>query len=57
MRRVSIFGATGSVGRNTVALLEAQGGAEAYEVVALTGAGNVALLAEQARAAARAASR
>ena len=49
MRRVSVFGATGSVGRNTVALLEAQGGAEAYEVVALTGAGNVALLAEQAR--------
>ena len=48
-RRVSIFGATGSVGQNTVSLLEAQGGAEAYEVVALTGAGNVALLAEQAR--------
>ena len=49
MRRVSVFGATGSVGRNTVALLEAQGGPEAYEVVALTGSGNVALLAEQAR--------
>ena len=48
-RRVSILGATGSVGCNTVALLEAQGGAEAYEVVALTGSGNVALLAEQAR--------
>ena len=48
-RRVSIFGATGSVGCNTVSLIEAQGGAEAYEVVALTGAGNVALLAEQAR--------
>ena len=27
-RRVSIFGATGSVGRNTVSLLDAQGGAE-----------------------------
>lgn len=50
MRRVSIFGATGSIGRNTVALLEAQGGREAYEVVALSGAGNVALLAAQARA-------
>ena len=49
-RRVSIFGATGSVGRNTVSLLGGQGGAAAYEVVALTGAGNVALLAEQARA-------
>ena len=48
-RRVSILGATGSVGCNTVALLDAQGGAEAYEVVALTGSGNVALLAEQAR--------
>jgi 1-deoxy-D-xylulose-5-phosphate reductoisomerase len=48
-RKVSVFGATGSVGRNTVSLLREQGGAEAYEVVALTGAGNVALLAEQAR--------
>jgi 1-deoxy-D-xylulose-5-phosphate reductoisomerase len=48
-RRVSIFGATGSVGSNTVSLIAEQGGAEAYEVVALTGAGNVALLAEQAR--------
>jgi 1-deoxy-D-xylulose-5-phosphate reductoisomerase len=49
-RRVSILGATGSVGQNTVGLLLAQGGAETYQVVALTGAGNVALLAEQARA-------
>ncbi len=49
-RRVSIFGATGSVGQNTVALLRDAGGADAFEVVALTGAGNVALLAEQARA-------
>ena len=48
-RRVSIFGATGSIGRNTVSLIEAQGGVEAYEVVALSGAGNVELLAEQAR--------
>ncbi len=48
-RRISIFGATGSVGQNTVSLLAEQGGAEAYEVVALTGARNVALLAEQAR--------
>ena len=49
-RRVSIFGATGSVGANTVSLLLEQGGADTYDVVALTGAGNVALLAEQARA-------
>lgn len=48
-RRVSVFGATGSVGRNTIAVLEEQGGVEAFEVVALTGAGNIALLAEQAR--------
>jgi 1-deoxy-D-xylulose-5-phosphate reductoisomerase len=47
-RRISIFGSTGSIGQNTVALVEAQGGAEAYEVVALSGARNVALLAEQA---------
>ena len=49
-RRVSIFGATGSVGCNTVALLKDAGGPEAFDVVALTGAGNVALLAEQALA-------
>ena len=48
-RRVTILGSTGSVGRNTVSLLEAQGGPERYEVVALTGGANVALLAEQAR--------
>jgi 1-deoxy-D-xylulose-5-phosphate reductoisomerase len=48
-RRVSIFGSTGSVGQNTVALLEAQGGPEAYDVVALSGAQNTALLADQAR--------
>ncbi len=49
-RRISIFGSTGSVGQNTVSLLAAQGGADAYDVVALTGAGNVTLLASQARA-------
>lgn len=48
-RRVSIFGATGSVGRNTVSVIEAQGGAETHEVIALSGSGNVALLADQAR--------
>jgi 1-deoxy-D-xylulose-5-phosphate reductoisomerase len=48
-RRISIFGATGSVGQNTVSLIEAQGGADAYEVVALTGGANVGLLAAQAR--------
>ncbi|QHQ34715.1 1-deoxy-D-xylulose-5-phosphate reductoisomerase [Algicella marina] len=50
MRRVSIFGSTGSIGQNTVDLLQRQGGADVYDVVALTGAGNIKLLAEQARA-------
>jgi 1-deoxy-D-xylulose-5-phosphate reductoisomerase len=48
-RKISIFGATGSVGQQTVELIERQGGAEVYDVVALTGATNVDLLAEQAR--------
>ncbi|MEO1676729.1 MAG: 1-deoxy-D-xylulose-5-phosphate reductoisomerase [Pseudomonadota bacterium] len=45
-RRVSIFGATGSVGRNTVDLIRRE--PERFEVVALTGGRNVGLLAEQA---------
>ncbi|MEO1314161.1 MAG: 1-deoxy-D-xylulose-5-phosphate reductoisomerase, partial [Pseudomonadota bacterium] len=49
MRKISIFGSTGSIGQNTVDLITWQGGAEAYDVVALTGASNIALLAEQAR--------
>lgn len=47
-RRITIFGATGSIGENTVDLLTRQGGAEAYDVVALSGGRNVARLAEQA---------
>lgn len=46
MRRVSVFGSTGSVGRNTVDLLRRR---EGLEVVALSGGENIALLAEQAR--------
>ena len=49
-RRITIFGATGSIGENTVDLLTRQGGAAEYDVVALTGGRNVARLAEQARA-------
>ena len=49
MRRISVFGATGSIGCNTLDLIARQGGREAYDVVALTGGQNVALLAEQAR--------
>ncbi len=48
MRSVSIFGSTGSIGQNAVALLKFAG-LEHYQVEVLTGAGNVALLAEQAR--------
>ena len=49
MRSLSIFGATGSVGEQTVDLLRRAGGAEAFRVVALTGGRNVARLAEMAR--------
>jgi 1-deoxy-D-xylulose-5-phosphate reductoisomerase len=49
-RSVSIFGSTGSIGRNTVDLIQRQGGHEAYDVAVLTGSGNIALLADQARA-------
>ncbi|MDR5652955.1 1-deoxy-D-xylulose-5-phosphate reductoisomerase [Ruixingdingia sedimenti] len=48
MRRISIFGATGSIGENTVDLIARDPGA--YRVVALTGGRNVARLAAQARA-------
>jgi len=47
IRRVSILGSTGSVGRNTVSLVEAE--PERYAVEALTAYGNVELLAQQAR--------
>jgi 1-deoxy-D-xylulose-5-phosphate reductoisomerase len=47
VRRVSILGATGSVGQNTIDLIARAPGE--YEVVALTGASNIAQLAEDAR--------
>ena len=46
MRRVSILGATGSVGQNTIDLIS-RAPAD-YEVVALTGGRNIALLARDA---------
>lgn len=49
MRRISVFGATGSIGVNTIDLLRRQGGAEAFRIVALTGGRNIDLLAAQAR--------
>lgn len=45
-RRVSILGATGSVGQNTIDLIRRNAGA--YDVVALTGAGNIPQLAADA---------
>jgi 1-deoxy-D-xylulose-5-phosphate reductoisomerase len=47
MRRVAVFGATGSVGESTLSLLE---GRADITVAVLTGGRNVARLAEQARA-------
>ncbi|MEL6608366.1 MAG: 1-deoxy-D-xylulose-5-phosphate reductoisomerase [Pseudomonadota bacterium] len=48
MRRVTIFGATGSIGQNTIDLIKRA--PDDYEVVALTGAGNIDQLANDARA-------
>ncbi|NIZ14858.1 1-deoxy-D-xylulose-5-phosphate reductoisomerase [Phaeobacter sp. HF9A] len=47
MRRVSIFGATGSIGQNTIDLIRRD--AARYDVVALSGGHNVAQLARDAR--------
>ncbi len=47
MKTVSILGSTGSVGRNTVDLIEST--PEDFKVVALTAQNNVDLLADQAR--------
>ena len=47
MRRISVFGATGSIGQNTLDLI-ARAPAE-YDVVALSGGGNIAQLAEDAK--------
>jgi len=49
LRRISLLGATGSVGTQAIDLIS-RAEAGAYQVVALTGARNIALLAEQARA-------
>ncbi|MEX0339125.1 MAG: 1-deoxy-D-xylulose-5-phosphate reductoisomerase [Arenibacterium sp.] len=48
MRRVSILGATGSIGQNTIDLIARA--PERFKVVALTGAGNIGQLARDARA-------
>ncbi len=48
MRRITIFGATGSVGESTFDLIRRAGGAEAFHTVALTGGRNLVRLAEMA---------
>ncbi|MFV1593064.1 1-deoxy-D-xylulose-5-phosphate reductoisomerase [Phaeobacter sp. JH20_36] len=48
MRKISIFGATGSIGQNTIDLIRRAPGD--YNVVALTGGANIAQLAQDARA-------
>ncbi|MEM6823802.1 MAG: 1-deoxy-D-xylulose-5-phosphate reductoisomerase [Pseudomonadota bacterium] len=47
-RQVTILGSTGSIGRNAVALIAED--LQSYDVVALTGGRNIALLADQAKA-------
>ena len=46
MRKVSIFGATGSIGQNPIDLIKRE--PEAFDVVALSGGRNVRQLAEDA---------
>ncbi|SEO28138.1 1-deoxy-D-xylulose 5-phosphate reductoisomerase [Salinihabitans flavidus] len=48
MKRVSIFGATGSIGQNTIDLIARA--PQDYQVVALTGGSNITRLAADARA-------
>jgi 1-deoxy-D-xylulose-5-phosphate reductoisomerase len=48
-RRITILGSTGSIGVNTLDVVEQLGGRDTFDVVAVTGNANVPLLAEQAR--------
>ncbi|MFD1746468.1 1-deoxy-D-xylulose-5-phosphate reductoisomerase [Rhizobium helianthi] len=48
-RSISILGSTGSIGTNTLDVISQTEEADAFEVVALTGSGNIELLAAQAR--------
>ncbi len=47
-RRLTILGSTGSIGVNTIDVIEQLGGIQTFEIAALTGNGNIALLAHQA---------
>ena len=48
-RRLSIFGSTGSIGQNTLNVIDHMGGRDNFEISVLTGHGNVELLAQQAK--------
>ena len=48
-RRVTILGSTGSIGTSTVDVIGQLGGTQAFDVVAVTGNGNIDLLASQAK--------
>ncbi|ASY58350.1 MULTISPECIES: 1-deoxy-D-xylulose-5-phosphate reductoisomerase [Sinorhizobium] len=48
-RRLTVLGSTGSIGTNTLDVVERLGGRDRFEIAALTGNGNIPLLAEQAR--------
>ncbi|NIP23699.1 MAG: 1-deoxy-D-xylulose-5-phosphate reductoisomerase, partial [Phycisphaerae bacterium] len=47
VKRIAIFGSTGSIGTNSLRVIDALG--SGYEIVALSGHSNVSLLAEQVR--------
>lgn len=49
-RKLTVLGSTGSIGTNTLDVVKQLGGRDEFEIMALTGAGNIDLLAEQARA-------
>ncbi|MGX5667003.1 1-deoxy-D-xylulose-5-phosphate reductoisomerase [Rhizobium daejeonense] len=48
-RHLTILGSTGSIGVNTLDVVRQLGGRDAFEVMALTGNGNIELLSQQAR--------
>ncbi|TCL72707.1 1-deoxy-D-xylulose-5-phosphate reductoisomerase [Rhizobium sp. BK251] len=49
-RRLTILGSTGSIGQNTLDVIEQLGGREEFEIAAVTGNDNIELLARQAQA-------
>lgn len=47
-RRLTVLGSTGSIGTNTLDVVGQLGGRDCFEIMALTGHGNIELLAQQA---------